>query len=130
MCMRHSLEARVPFLDSAIVDASFRMNWKYKIDGTNKKKILKETFADLLPKEVFEFKKKGFGVPLTLWFRNELKSELLEVLNAEAIKKQGIFNADFIQSLISEHMSGKENHASQLWVLYVFQKWYIKNFEA
>lgn len=129
MCMRHSLEARVPFLDSAIVDASFRMPWQYKIEGSNKKKILKETFADLLPKEVFSFKKKGFGVPLTLWFRNELKSELLQVLNTESIEKQGIFNSKYIQSLIDEHMSGKENHASQLWVLYVFQKWYFKNFQ-
>ncbi len=130
MCMRHSLEARVPFLDSSIVNASFRMPWQYKIHGSNKKKILKETFADLLPKEVFSFKKKGFGVPLTLWFRNELKSELLQVLNSESIEKQGIFNSNYIQSLINEHMSGKENHASQLWVLYVFQKWYLKNFEA
>lgn len=129
MCMRHSLEARVPFLDSSIVDASFRMPGHYKIEGSNKKKILKETFADLLPKEVFSFKKKGFGVPLTLWFRNELKSELLQVLNSESIEKQGIFNSKYIQSLIDEHMSGKENHASQLWVLYVFQKWYFKNFQ-
>lgn len=128
MCMMNSLEARVPYLDSRIVRASLRMPWKFKINGRNKKRILKEAFADLLPKEVFANSKKGFGVPLALWFRNELKDELEKVLSKGNIEAQDIFNYSQVFRLLSEHMSGKENHASKLWCLYVFQKWYNKNF--
>lgn len=123
-CMINSLEARVPFLDSKIVNFSFRLPHQFKIDGTNKKKILKETFADLLPKETMSFSKKGFGIPIRLWFQKELKKELLNLFNVEKLEKQGIFNIDYINSLIEEHMSNKENHSSKLWQLYVFQKWY------
>lgn len=123
-CMINSLEARVPFLDSKIVDFSFKLPHEFKIQGTNKKRILKDTFADLLPEETMSFSKKGFGIPIRLWFQNELKNELLSLLATEFLAEQNIFQIDYIQKLIVEHMSNKENHASKLWQLYVFQKWY------
>ena len=126
-CMINSLEARVPFLDSKIVDFSFKLPHNFKIHGTNKKRILKETFADLLPKETMSFSKKGFGIPIGIWFQKELKSELMGLLHVEIIKKQGIFNFDYINTILEEHMSGKENHSFKLWQLYVFQKWYNCN---
>jgi asparagine synthase (glutamine-hydrolysing) len=126
-CMINSLEARVPFLDSKIVDFSFKLPNEFKIQGSNKKRILKDTFADLLPEATMSYSKKGFGIPIRLWFQNELKDELLLLLNEQAIKKQGIFKVEFIQKLIKEHMSNKENHSSRLWQLYVFQKWYNKS---
>lgn len=130
MCMMNSLEARVPYLDSEIVKASFRMPWQYKIQGTNKKKILKDAFSDLLPPEVFRFSKKGFGLPLALWLKNELRDEIESVLSKKDIEKQGVFNYDEIRKFLDEHMSGKENHSSKLWCLFVFQKWYTKNFSV
>lgn len=127
MCMMNSLEARVPFLDSKIVDFAFKLPITYKIEGSNKKKILKDAFKDLLPEQVFDFSKKGFGLPLRVWFKNELKEELLELLDKESIQKQGVFDVDFILEIIDEHMTNKENHSSKLWLLFVFQKWYAKN---
>src|SRR5690606_13861935 len=97
-CMLNSLEARVPFLDSKIVEFSAKLPHEFKILGTDKKKILKDTFADLLPEETLAFSKKGFGIPIRLWFQNELKSELLDLLSEEFIKRQGIFNIKFIQN--------------------------------
>ncbi|MFN7493595.1 MAG: asparagine synthase (glutamine-hydrolyzing) [Cyclobacteriaceae bacterium] len=129
MSMINSLEARVPFLDSKIVRSSFRMPSEFKINGKNKKRILKDAFADLLPKEVFSFSKKGFGVPLALWFRNELRGELEAVLGSDRIEKQNIFDKQEINKLLSNHLTGKENNSSKLWCLFVFQKWYFKNIE-
>ncbi|MGK0639162.1 asparagine synthase (glutamine-hydrolyzing) [Schleiferia thermophila] len=126
MSMFNSLEARVPFLDSKIVDFSFRLPIHFKIQGKEKKKILKDTFADLLPPETLTFSKKGFGLPLRIWFKNELKSELLELLDYDFVELQGIFRANYIQKLIDEHMRNHENHSVKLWVLFVFQKWYQK----
>lgn len=126
-CMMHSLEARIPFLDSRIVGFSFRLPHDFKIQGSNKKKILKDTFEDLLPRKTMTFGKKGFGIPLQKWFRDELKADLLSLLDADFIASQGIFNLEYIQQLLNEHFERKENHASRLWLLFVFQKWYKRN---
>lgn len=128
MCMKNSLEARVPFLDSAIVEAAFNMPVEYKIKGRNKKYILKKTFGKLLPTKTLNFRKKGFGVPVDYWFNHELKQELNELLSEETVKKQGIFNVGYIQKILAEHRSGKANHKGKLWNLFVFQKWYNRHF--
>jgi asparagine synthase (glutamine-hydrolysing) len=129
VCMKNSLEARVPFLDSKIVEMAYRLPVNFKIKGNNKKYILKETFKDVLPHETINFRKKGFGVPVDLWFRNELKAEIENLLSKELIERQGIFNYKVVQSLLEEHLSGKENHKGKLWNLFVFQKWYLNKIE-
>lgn len=124
MCMKNSLEARVPFLDSDIVKAAYAMPINYKINGRNKKYILKKAFHDLLPKETLSFRKKGFGVPIDYWFNNELSEELNETLGAKNLDKHQLFNNEYIHQLLIEHRSGKSNHKGKLWNLFVFQKWY------
>jgi len=124
ICMMNSLEARVPFLDSKIAEFALRLPSDFKIKGKNKKYILKETFKDILPKKTLGYSKKGFGVPVDYWFKNELRDELENLLRKERIEQQGIFDYRIIAKLMDEHMSGRENHKSKLWNLYVFQKWY------
>lgn len=126
-CMLNSLEARVPFLDSKIVEFSARLPHEFKILVTDKKKILKETFADLLPEEALTFSKKGFGIPIRIWFQKELKEELLSLLSEDFLISQNIFNISYVNKIVEEHMSNKENHSSKLWQLFVFQKWYKNN---
>jgi asparagine synthase (glutamine-hydrolysing) len=125
VCMKNSLESRAPFIDSNIIDTVFRIPSDFKIKGRNKKYILKETFRHLLPAETLSYRKKGFGVPVDYWFKNELKGELEALIDRELIEKQGIFNYSNVKRLFDEHQSGKENHKSKLWNLYVFQKWYL-----
>lgn len=126
-CMINSLEARAPFLDSSIVVFALNLPHDYKILGTNKKRILKDTFSDLLPKETMSFSKKGFGIPIRIWFQKELKGELLSLLSEDFLISQNIFNITYINKIVEEHMSNKENHSSKLWQLFVFQKWYRNN---
>ena len=128
MCMRNSLEARVPFLDSKIVESAFQMPIEYKLNGKNKKYILKETFKDLLPKKTLKFSKKGFSAPIDYWLKSELNEELRKVISKEFIIAQNIFNHEEIKRIYNEHMDETENHAGKLWNLYVFQKWYQKKF--
>ena len=129
VCMKNSLESRAPFIDTRIIEAVFRIPPEFKIKGKNKKYILKETFKDLLPKQTLGFRKKGFGVPVDYWFKNELKPELERLLNKDFIESQGIFSYPVVKQLLEEHLSGKENHKSKLWNLYVFQKWYQTKFQ-
>lgn len=128
MSMQHSLETRVPFLDSRIVEFSQKLPPEFKILNRNKKRILKDTFKDLLPDETLKFSKRGFGVPINFWFKNELRNELESVLNEKEIEKQGLFNFDEIKRLLDEHLNSQANHTTKLWCLFVFQKWYKGSF--
>ena len=128
-CMHCSLENRAPFIDSKILKYALSLKDEYKIHMKNKKRILKDAFKDLLPEETLHFSKRGFGVPVDHWLKNELREELLTLCNKNFIDKQGLFNYSYIQSIIEKHLSGKENYKNMLWNLYVFQKWYIKAIE-
>ncbi len=119
-----SLECRAPFLDHRLMEFSHRIPDHFLIQGNNKKRILKETFADMLPAGLFQAPKSGFEVPVADWFRNELASDLKETLNEKNLAKHGLFNEARVDTLIHEHIQQKRNHAYQLWTLYCFQKWY------
>ncbi|HSV87902.1 MAG TPA: asparagine synthase (glutamine-hydrolyzing) [Bacteroidales bacterium] len=127
-CMKNSLESRAPFMDTRIVETVFRIPPEFKIKGKNKKFILKEAFRDLLPNQTIGFRKKGFGVPIDYWLKNELRQELERLLSKDLIEKQGLFSYPYIEQLLLEHRTGRENHKSKLWNLYVFQKWYQNRF--
>lgn len=124
-CMHASLENRAPFIDSTIVDFAMNLPDEFKIRKKNKKYILKEAFKEILPVETLQFSKKGFSVPVDYWFRNELKEELSTLLDETFIRRQGLFNYDYVSKLLNEHWDKKENHKGQLWNLFVFQKWYV-----
>lgn len=128
VCMKNSLESRAPFIDSAILNSVFSIPPDFKIKGNKKKYILREAYKNYLPARTLKFRKKGFGVPIDYWFKNELKGELDKLLDAELIESQGIFNLAHVRRLFEEHQSGRENHKSKLWSLYVFQNWYLTHY--
>ena len=73
MSMANSLEVRVPFLDHEIVEFAFTLPTESKINGDIRKRILQDTFKDILPTELYNRPKKGFEVPLLKLFRNPSK---------------------------------------------------------
>ncbi len=123
-----SLECRAPLLDHRLIEETYAWPDNFLIKGSNKKRILKETFADLLPKGFFNSPKSGFEIPVGLWLRNELKNDLVSVLSPENLQAQKLFNTTYVQQLLNEHLSMKLNHSWKLWTLYCFQKWYKHNF--
>lgn len=121
--MLNSLETRVPMLHKDIVEFSTRIPVKYKINGKNRKIILKDTFRDLIPEKLLRASKKGFAVPIGNWFRKELRHDLPNELNENEIKRTGIFNYEYIEEIINQHLSFKHDRSSELWTLLVLQKW-------
>ena len=126
MSMANSLEVRVPFLDHDLVDFVFSLPESFKIDHASRKKILRDTFRNLLPAELYHRPKKGFEVPLLKWFRSELKETILNKwLSDEFIIEQNIFNPKVINNLKKKLFSSNpaDIHA-QIWSIIVFQHWY------
>ena len=126
--MSQSLEVRVPFLDHKIVDFAFSLPADYKIDSKSRKKIIRDTFKDLLPPELLSKKKQGFEVPMLKWFKTDLKSMITnELLEDKFIDEQGIFNLDEIKKLKAQLFSSSPNDAvEKVWALIVFQYWWKK----
>ena len=127
--MLASLECRSPLLDPRLVNFSFKLPDNFLIKGSQTKYILKETFKNMLPIGLFNLPKSGFGVPVGDWLRNELKFELLDLTKDELLIKQNIFNINYINQIISEHLAKKNDHTFKLWTIFCFQKWWIKNFK-
>ena len=130
MSMSQSLEVRVPFLDSQLVDFAFSLPAHYKIDNKQRKKILKDAFRSYLPEELLNRGKQGFEVPLLKWFQTDLKSMITDDLLSDAfIKEQNIFDAAGVKDLKSQVFSRNSNDAvARIWALIVFQYWWKKNF--
>jgi asparagine synthase (glutamine-hydrolysing) len=129
MSMHHSLETRSPIVHKDVVELAARIPSKYKINDKNTKMILKDTFKDILPPDVLKGKKRGFSVPIGKWLSSQLKDELLRLLDKDFINAQGLFNYNFIKEILDEHMSMKKNRFSELWLLFVFQRWYKREFK-
>ena len=128
--MKYSLEVRCPLLDYRIVDYSFCLPHSFKYHGGKKKYILKDIVYDLVPKELLDRPKKGFGVPLTKWLREDLKKQLMRYADKQILRRQGIFVPEKIHEFIGKMMvSDLSVYSSILWGFLVFQMWYQKYIE-
>jgi asparagine synthase (glutamine-hydrolysing) len=124
MSMAHSIESRVPLLDHLVVEFAAALPVEMKIRGTTGKHLLKELAYSLVPREILERPKQGFGVPIGHWFRGELRDVFGDVLGSSASRQRGYFNRPFVDRVLSEHLSGKRDHALRLWQLVVFELWH------
>jgi asparagine synthase (glutamine-hydrolysing) len=121
--MTYALEVRCPLLDHEVVDLAAAMPIEWKMHGGRGKKILIETFADLLPTEIQRRGKMGFGVPLGNWCRGELAPLLSEVLLDRRSLDRGLFRPQAIEQLVQEDETGLWDHSSRLWSLLVLELW-------
>ncbi|GAG36903.1 unnamed protein product, partial [marine sediment metagenome] len=119
-----SLEIRTPFLTPKLAEFLFSLPSSYKLKGLTTKYLLKQSVKDLLPKEIINRPKKGFGAPIAEWINKDLKTSVDQKLNKNRLKKQGIFNPQTIQKILQEHRNRKKNNRMKIWSLFMFQLWY------
>jgi asparagine synthase (glutamine-hydrolysing) len=124
MSMSVGLEVRVPYLDYTVVEFAHALPFDYKLKSGNSKRILKETFADLLPAENLHGPKKGFNFPLAPWMRDHFDSYFDRQMTRESVHVNGLFNWDYIQTLRHQHRSGKKDNSYPLFSLIMFDAWY------
>lgn len=117
MSMAHGLEVRCPFLDSDLLSYAARLPPRLKARGLNLKRVLKEAVRDVVPEEILKRPKRGFGVPLDRWFRQDLQAYVAGALAApDARVKQHLVPAA-VDRLVAEHDAGVQNHGHALWTL-------------
>jgi asparagine synthase (glutamine-hydrolysing) len=128
MSMANSLEVRVPLLDYTVIDFAFSLPFEYKLKDGETKSILKDTFRNELPQELFNRPKHGFEVPLLKWFRGGLNHLITgDLLKDEFIEEQGIFDVSVVRKLKEQLFSNNPGDVhARIWGLIVFQYWYKK----
>jgi asparagine synthase (glutamine-hydrolysing) len=122
--MAHSVEARSPFLDHRLMEFAATLPPELKLDGSGGKRLLKQTLRRVLPDEILQRPKMGFGVPLARWFREELRQLPGEVLLDSSTLARGYFRRSEIEDMITEHHAHINDHSQRLWVLLQFEMWH------
>ena len=114
--MLNSLEVRCPFLDVEFVDYVRTIPSHMKYDGRTTKKVLKKSLHHWLPKEILYREKKGFGVPIGKWFKNEQ----LTIGNENF---DGILDVKVVDKMLKQHVNNQADWRSFLWAYYVMERW-------
>jgi asparagine synthase (glutamine-hydrolysing) len=123
MGMATSLEVRVPFLDNRLVDFVCALPAQYRMQGFNLKRLLKASLKGVVPDLVLNRSKRGFGTPMGTWLRTDLRAMVGDLLAEERLGRDGLFNVDFVESLLSAHYVGSEDYTEPIFALLAFEAW-------
>ena len=121
--MANSLEARSPFLDTALVEYAATIPDALKLRRGRTKIILRDAFADLLPQKIITRGKMGFGVPFGTWFRTDLREYLSDLLLVGRPLCADYLSLDYVRQLITRHLDGQADLGLQLWSILCFEQW-------
>jgi asparagine synthase (glutamine-hydrolysing) len=121
--MFNSLEVRAPLLDYHVVDFVNSLPINLKMHSLQKKYIFKKLMENKLPKNIIYRKKKGFGIPLSDWLTKELKPLALNLFSKDKIESQGLFNYNYINKILNDHFSQRQDNRKLIWTLMIFQMW-------
>ena len=121
--MRHSIEARFPFLDHELVEACLTIPNGLKFRKNKQKYILKKVAAKYIHKSSIEMKKKGFSLPINAWARGPLKDLIYEKLRNLA--KRELINTKYVKKISNEYLNDKEQ-IKNIWHLFSLEIWLAK----
>jgi len=124
MTMANSVEARVPYLDHKLVEFAMSIPSALKYHKGETKYILKRALTGVISNRVLHREKKGFGVPIQEWMRGPFGSFVEENIMNSSIRRREIFDYEFVNHLITEHRSGRQNYSFFLWTLLNLSLWY------
>jgi asparagine synthase (glutamine-hydrolysing) len=99
MAMANSVEVRYPFLDKNIVEFAARVPSDLKLNEFTEKYLLRKMAEKCLPEEIRNREKFGFVAPGSPSLLRAKIGYIDDLLSYETIRRQGYFNADYIERL-------------------------------
>jgi asparagine synthase (glutamine-hydrolysing) len=146
LSMAHSLETRVPFLDNDLVDFAMRVPVNLKMGNLGEvvrmnenefrdkaklyfektrdgKLILRKAMERYIPTEVTQREKQGFSAPDASWFKGESIDYVRRRLYEGHPRIYEFLDGKAIQSLVDDHLEGRENRRLLTWSLLNFESW-------
>jgi asparagine synthase (glutamine-hydrolysing) len=123
MSMAVSLECRVPLLDQELVELAAGIPQGVKIRGGHLKHVLKGALQGVLPPDILERKKRGFGTPMGAWLKGDLAPLLEELLSESSVRARGLFHHGAIGQLVAAHRSRRIDGTDRLLALLNLEIW-------
>jgi asparagine synthase (glutamine-hydrolysing) len=121
--MAVALETRVPFLDHRVAELAARIPLDMKVRGGRGKHILRELLYGMVPRELVERPKAGFGIPVGQWIKGPLRPWAEELLDPGRLRAEGWFDAQAVSRRWRDHLSGVRESTPALWAILMFQAW-------
>jgi len=123
MSMATSLECRVPLLDHELVELAARMPQKVKVRGGRLKHAMKQAVSHMLPRDIIERRKRGFGTPMGAWLKRDLAPLVRELLSEAAVSERGLFDFSEVRDLIARHEANRIDGTDRLLALMNLEIW-------
>jgi len=120
--MSNGLELRSPLLDVELAEWVFSLPNDFKVKGFTSKRILKDIAHTLVPKELLDRPKMGFGIPRAEWIRSELKEMVTDLLTDSTFKNRGWLNTIEVEKVLKSHMDG-QNLDNAIWPMLMLELW-------
>jgi asparagine synthase (glutamine-hydrolysing) len=121
--MAHSVEARSPLLDTALIEYSASIPTDLRLRRYTTKYLLKRLAERYVPHDVLYRRKRGFVMPASAWLRGELQPYLNAALQSPVLLERGWLRPEFVAQILSEHKAGHCDWGEQLWTLFVLSVW-------
>lgn len=114
-----------PYLDTDLVEYAGRLHSRWKVKGLKKRYLFKCALRDLLPEQIINKRKQGFGLPIALWSRRPgpFRDLLNDTLRSSRAMERGWFEPDFITGLLDRHDAGGWDMSPELWRLLMLELW-------
>jgi asparagine synthase (glutamine-hydrolysing) len=122
--MAHGLESRSPLLDHVLMEWAAGIPEEIRMARGVTKALFKSAMEPYLPTGVLYRPKKGFGLPVDQWFRNELKDLAYDVLLSKSATERGLFRPNYIKRMLDEHCGFARDHHPRLWALLMLELWF------
>jgi len=128
--MAFGVETRSPFLDQDFMEYAAGLPAGFKIRHLTRKWILKQASRTLLPLDIIQRPKHGFGLPVGEWLRGALRPMVYDVLLSKPARERGYFRPEAIQAMLDQHSRGQANWQFHLWSLLMLELWQLNCVEA
>jgi asparagine synthase (glutamine-hydrolysing) len=123
MSMATSIESRVPYLDTALVEHVIAIPGRQRLPGFRTKALLRDAARNLVPSAILKRRKMGFPVPLDGWLRGKFWPIVEEMVLGPRAASRGLFDPATLRHLAEDHRSGAASHAERLWLLINLEQW-------
>ena len=123
MSMAHGLEARSPFLDTAVVEFGAALPDRLRMRLGKGKLLLRRAMRGILPESILKRGKMGFGAPLGAWFRSDLQGFVRERLLDPASPLYEYLRREAVEAVIERHGAARADLSARIWALLTLESW-------
>ncbi|MGO9275604.1 MAG: asparagine synthase (glutamine-hydrolyzing) [Terriglobia bacterium] len=119
-----SVEVRVPFLDTEVVDFMASVPPEMKLRGLTSKYILRRAVESVVPREIVHRRKAAFGAPIRAWLRRDLHDMVDELLSDKTLRERGYFQPGVVRAMVEQDRRGQGDHTLRIWALLSLELWH------